>query len=271
MAPMLRARLGDIELEYETAGSGEHVVLIHHGAGSDWFAPLCREPILTGRYTLVRYHRQGYAASSPLAGELTFSREASSFRALMKHLHVRRAHVVGHSASGCLSLQLAMEAPDIVASLVLLEPALMAVPSPPEVPRALELYRTGDKTRAVETFLRGTCGPDAQSALERVIPGAVRQALADADTFFGAELPALRQWRFGPDEARRVAQPVLAVLGELSDARFHQRHQLLLNWLPNVDPFLLHNAGHLLHLDNPRELAEGLIAFFTRHPIAAAV
>jgi hypothetical protein len=32
---MLRATLGDIELEYETVGSGEHVVLIHHGAGAD--------------------------------------------------------------------------------------------------------------------------------------------------------------------------------------------------------------------------------------------
>jgi 3-oxoadipate enol-lactonase len=57
-----------MELEYELTGRGEDVVLIHHGAGADWFAPLCDEPVLTGRYRLLRYHRAGYAGSSRLAG-----------------------------------------------------------------------------------------------------------------------------------------------------------------------------------------------------------
>jgi pimeloyl-ACP methyl ester carboxylesterase len=263
---MYRAPLADIELEYETRGTGEHVLFIHHGAGADWFAPLCDEPMLTERYCLVRYHRQGYAGSSPLSGQLTFAREAESFRALMRHLGIQRAHIVGHSASGCIALQFALDASEIVRSVVLFEPALMAVPSPPEVPRALELYRAGDMAAAVETFLRGTCGPDARHVLEDAIPGAVQQALVDADTFFGHELPALRQWKFGPDEARRITQPVLAVVGENSDSRFHQRQELLLDWLPNVEPFLLRDAGHLLSLQNARDSAHALAAFFARHP-----
>src|SRR5262249_54417144 len=80
--------------------------------------------------------------------------------------------------------------------------------------------------------------------------------------------PALQQWSFGPEEARRVRQPVLAVVGEESDARFHQRHTLLLEWLPDVEPFVLAGAGHLLHLQNPGDMADGLVAFFARHPIA---
>ena len=87
--------------------------------------------------------------------------------------------------------------------------------------------------------------------------------------FFRHELPALRQWTFGPDEARRITQPVLAVVGENSDSRFQQRHELLLKWLPNVEPFVLRNAGHLLHLERPRDLAEGVAVFFARHPIGA--
>ncbi len=141
----------------------------------------------------------------------------------------------------------------------------MAVPSPPEVPRALELYRSGDTTAAVDTFLRGTCGANYRDDLERAIPDAVAQALTDSATFFEQELPALRQWSFGPDEARRVVQPVLAVLGAESDVRFHQRHTLLLEWLPDVEPFLLTGAGHLLHLQNPSGMAEGLADFFARH------
>ena len=135
----------------------------------------------------------------------------------------------------------------------------------------MELYRAGDRITAIDTFLRGTCGPDYRAVLENAVPGAVDQALADADTFFGQELPALRQWSFGPDDARRVRQPVLAVVGEKSDSRFHQRQKLLLEWLPDVEPFVLPDAGHLLHLQHPGGMAEGLAAFFARHPLAAPV
>ena len=71
--------------------------------------------------------------------------------------------------------------------------------------------------------------------------------------------------------ARAITQPVLAVLGEDSDSRFHQRQKLLLEWLPTVEPFVLTDAGHLLHVENPGGLAEGLAGFFTRHPIGGAV
>ena len=271
MPEMHRAAFGGIELEYEVRGAGEHVVLVHHGAGADWFNPLFEEPALAGRFRLLRYHRAGYARSSPLSGPLTFREEAARFSGLMRHLGIGRAHLVGHSASACIALQIAADAPDVVHSLAVLEPALMAVPSPPEVPQALELYRSGDTRSAVETFLRGTCGPNARAVLEKKIPGAIDQAFADADTFFRHELPALRQWCFGPEEARAISQPVLAVLGENSDSRFHQRQKLLLEWLPNVEPFVLTGAGHLLHLENPSGLAEGLAAFFGRHPVGTAL
>jgi 3-oxoadipate enol-lactonase len=267
---MKRAALDGVELEYEILGDGEPIVLVHHGAGADWFNPLLAEPALAGRFCLLRYHRAGYAASSRLAGALTFAQEAANFRSLMRYLGFERAHVVGHSASGCIALQVALDVSECVHSLALLEPALMTVPSPPEVPQALELYRAGDTTTAVDTFLRGTCGPHYRAVLEKAIPGAVAQALADADTFFRHELPALRQWPFGPDEARRVRQPVLAVVGENSDSRFHQRQKLLLEWLPNVEPFVLRGAGHLLHLENPSGMADGLAAFFARHPLGMA-
>jgi pimeloyl-ACP methyl ester carboxylesterase len=271
MRSMKRAALDRMELEYEIRGSGEPIVLVHHGAGADWFDPLWEEPSLSARYRLVRYHRVGYAGSSRLVPPLTFAQEAKSFRALVRHLGLARVHVVGHSASACIALQIALDASDSVHSLALLEPALVAVPSPPEVPRALELYRAGDTTAAIDTFLRGTCGAQYRPVLEKAVPGAIEQALADAATFFEHELPALRQWSFGPDEARHVLQPVLAVIGDQSDSRFHQRQKLLLEWLPNVEPFVLPGAGHLLHLQNASGMAAGLAAFFARHSVGIAV
>lgn len=266
---MKLASLDGVELEFEILGSGEPVVLVHHGAGVDWFNPLLAEPALAGRYCLLRYHRAGYAGSSRLVPPLTFAREAATFRMLLRYLGFERVHVVGHSASGCIALQMALDGPETVHSLALLEPALMAVPSPPEVPRALELFRAGDRATALDTFLRGTCGPHYRAVLEKAVPGALDQALADADTFLSHEIPALRQWPFGPDDAHRVGQPVLAVVGEKSDSRFHQRQDLLLEWLPNVESFVLPDAGHLLHLQNPRGMAEGLATFFGKHPLPA--
>jgi pimeloyl-ACP methyl ester carboxylesterase len=281
---MNRARVDGVELEYEIRGSGEPVVLIHAGVFGDWFKPLLEEPALTNRSRLVRYHRVGYAGSGRVVGPVTVAEQAAHLRALMRHLGIERAHIVGHSSSGSIALQLALDAPHGVHSLALLEPALLGVPSGPQVARevlapALERYGAGDRVGAVDFFLRGVAGPDYRAVLEKAVPGAFDQAVADADTFFGQELPALRQWSFTREEARRIAQPVLAVLGARSDEVrpasggasrvFRERQERLLDWLPNAEPFILPDATHLLQLENPRGMAEGLAAFFTRHPLPA--
>jgi pimeloyl-ACP methyl ester carboxylesterase len=193
----------------------------------------------------------------------------------MRHLGIERAHVVGHSSSALIGLQLALDAPDAVHSLALLEPAFMSVPSAETsrafVGTAVQLYRAGDKAGAVDTFLRGTCGPGYRAVLDQVLPDAFDQHVADADTFFGQELPALQQWSFTREDAQRITQPVLAVIGAKSRERdriWVERQELLLSWLPNVEPFVVPDATHLLEVENPRDVAEGLVAFFTRRPLA---
>jgi 3-oxoadipate enol-lactonase len=270
MSRWKRVTVADIELEFHLRGAGEPVVFIHNGALVDGFAPLVAEPALANRYRLLIYHRAGYAGSSRLAGPLSFAQEAARCRALMDHIGIAQAHVVGHSSSGSMALQMALDVPGAVHTLALLEPVLMAVPSPPQVPQAIDRYRAGDVAGAVDLFLQGTCGADYRAALEAAVPGAVDQAVADAETFFTLELPALRHWTFGPEEARRITQPALAVVGERSSPVHRQRWELLRGWLPNAEPFVLPGATHLLHLEAPRLMAEGLAAFFARHPLAVA-
>jgi 3-oxoadipate enol-lactonase len=118
--------------------------------------------------------------------------------------------------------------------------------------------------------MRGVTGPDYRIALDRVLPGAFAEAVASADTFFGQELPAIQQWSFRREDARRITQPVLAVIGEKSREQspiWNARQEMLLTWLPNAEGFVLPGATHLLYLENPRAMAESLAAFFARHPL----
>jgi pimeloyl-ACP methyl ester carboxylesterase len=272
---MRRAPIDGIELEYELRGTGEPVVLIHAGVCADFFAPLIEQRAFTDRHTVLRYHRTGYAGSDRLPGAVGFERQAEHCRALMRHAGIERAHVVGHSSSASMALQLALDAPDVVQSLALLDPARPAVPSALHlelvktvVEPALERYAAGDKPGAVDIWMSGVCGPGYRAALERALPDALAQAVADADTFFGQELPAVLHWSFGREEAARIAAPALAVLGEHSIPVFRERRDLLLDWLPNAEAFELPDATHLLQVESPAAMANALTAFFSRHPAA---
>jgi pimeloyl-ACP methyl ester carboxylesterase len=282
---MDRAALESVELEYEIRGAGEPVVLVHAGIFADWFRPLVDEPALTDRYCVLSYHRIGYAGSSRPTAPVSIADQAAHCRSLMRHVGIERAHVAGHSSGGNIALQLALDAPDAVHSLALLEPALLTVPGGSQAPSmvvgsstslgpVMERYGVGDKAGAVAAFMRGVAGPDYRDVLEQALPdGAFDQAVADADTFFGGELQAVRQWAFTREDASRISQPALAVVGarsaEISPV-FGTRQELLLAWLPQVEGFVLPAATHLLHLQNPRGLAESLASFFASHPLSAS-
>jgi pimeloyl-ACP methyl ester carboxylesterase len=113
-------------------------------------------------------------------------------------------------------------------------------------------------------------GAEYRGPLDDGLPGAFEQAVAEADAFFGQELPAVQQWSFTEQDARRVTQPALSVVGEHSAATFPERRELLLAWLPNVEAFELTGATHLLHVENPTGMAEGLASFFAQHPLTTS-
>jgi pimeloyl-ACP methyl ester carboxylesterase len=278
IGPYERVRVEGVELEYLVRGAGQPVVLVHAGVFADWFAPLLEQPALTGRYRVVHYHRAGYAGSDHPTGALSISQNVAQLRGLLRHLGIERAHFVGHSSGGNMILQLALEAPELVQTLALLEPAL-AVPSSPDQPLLStrpqmtvirQRFDAGDKAGALDGFMQMVAGPAYRPDLERALPGAFAQAIADADTFFGQELPALRVWSFTPELARGITQPVLAVMGEKSpevSPIWPERQRLLLTWLPNARAFVLPGTTHLLHLQDPRGMTEALVAFFGRYPI----
>jgi pimeloyl-ACP methyl ester carboxylesterase len=270
-----RAVVDGVALEYQASGAGEPVVCIHGALIADAFQPLRSEPSLAARYRLVTYRRRGYAGSAGGDHRASIARQAADCRALLRHLGVDRAHVVGHSYGGAIALQLALDAPEVVHSLALLEPALMVGASAGQYRDSLagaqRRYREAGAAVVVDEFMLARFGAGYRLGLDARLPDAFAQAVADAGTVFELELPALLDWRFGETEARRVTVPVLAVLGAESEAlwpRFGETHRLLLTWLPQSEEFVLPRAAHGLQMQNPGDMAAALADFCARHPLA---
>jgi pimeloyl-ACP methyl ester carboxylesterase len=272
-----RARTDGAELEYEVSGRGEPAVFIHGAFIADTFRPLLAEPSLAGHYRLILYHRRGYAGSSRASEPVSVAQQAADCRALLHHLGVERAHVVGHSYGGIVALQLALDAPSVAHSLALLEPGLMvgagAQGYRESLARGVERYREAGPEVVVDEFLQGRW-PGYRATLDRVLPGAFAQAVADAVTWFERDASGQLGWHFGEAEVRRIGQPTLSVLGGESDAlgpRFGETHRLLLEWLPHAEGFVLPGATHFMQIENPRGVAEVLAAFWARHRLATGV
>ena len=268
---MERAVMDGLTLEYEVAGTGAAVVFIHGALVAGTFRPLLEEPSLVGRYRLINYHRRGYGGSTKSLGPTSLAEQAADCRALLRHLAIERAHVVGHSFGGSIALEFAMDFPEATRSLALLEPALFLGSTAESYRAALakneQRYREAGAAVVVEEFLEPRFGAGYRALLDEVLPGAFAQAVADAGTWFEREIAAIGRWTFGEAELGRIRQPVLAVLGSESDAlwpRFGETQRQLLATLRDVQGFILPGATHALQMQNPRGLAEALADFFGR-------
>ncbi len=263
-------------MQYEVHGQGEPILLIHLSGLADGLAtPLLGQPELASRYQLIHYYRRGYGGSSRGSQPLTAGVEAADAAALLRHLGVKTAHVVGHSYGGSIALQLAVDAPELVHSLALLEPAMPALPEAQERMGALfrpvlEAYRAGDKRKAIQSFNDATFGPGWEAIVEAAIPGATERMLQSVDTFIMGELKPVQEWKFGPAQAATIKQPVLAVAGKRTSPFMKAGRELLHSWLPQAE-YYDPDTTHLLQLKDPQGMAHALADFFGRHPIADAL
>ncbi len=120
---MKLASFDGVELEYSIEGSGVPVVLIHGSIFANALSVLQKQPVLARNYRLLSYNRRGFGGSTRPKGSLSIKEQASDCRNLMHHLNIEKAHLVGHSYSGPIALQFALDYPNEVHSLSLLEPA----------------------------------------------------------------------------------------------------------------------------------------------------
>lgn len=266
------ANVNGVELEYETTGSGEPVLLISPVVAGAFRPFMSAKPL--ERYLLIRYHKRGWCGSTHTASSVSIADHAADAAALLEELGVSRAHVAGHSSGGPIGLQLALDYPNRVHTLTMLEPSFLNLPSAQglfaKAAPAMEAYGAGDHETAVESFLSVVSGLDrdtCRAVIEQNVPGGVAQAIKDADTFFGIELPAVIAWKFRAEEAAAIHQPILSVIGTETEPLWVEAADQLHSWFPQVEDLTVAGVGHLLQMQNPEPVALGVAAFLARHPM----
>jgi pimeloyl-ACP methyl ester carboxylesterase len=266
---MDRAKVNGIELEYEVRGAGKPVLLIDMLI-ADCFLPLLTEPALAHRYQLIRYHKRGWVGSTHTPPPVSIGEHAADAAALLDHVGVRRAHIAGHSTGASIGAQPALDHPEKVHTLTLLEPTLVSLPLGGAFLKAagpvFEAYGSGDHSGAIAMFVAAASGLDwetCRALLEERIPGVVTQSVKDADTFFGLELPALTEWTFGPEQAAAIRRPVLSVIGAETQPLWLEIAAFLRSSLPQVEELTVEGAGHLLHIQRPEPVARAWRSFWS--------
>jgi 3-oxoadipate enol-lactonase len=268
------ARVNGVELEYQIIGSGEPVLLISPVL-ADGFVPLVAEHVLADRCQLIVYHKRGWVGSTRAPGPVTVADHAADAKALLDHLGLARAHIAGHSSGAAVALQLALDHPDKVHSLILLEPSLLSVASAQaffaKAGPSFDAFAAGKHEEALGIFMAAASGmpwEQCRALLDKRVPGSVEQSLKDADTFFGVELPALSQWTFTAAQAATIRQPTLSVLGTKTEPLWVEVDSLLTSSMPRVESAKIPEVGHLLHIQAAQPVARAMAGFIARNPIS---
>lgn len=258
-------------LEIEETGQGEAVLLSHGGHVADGFLPLMREGELAEHYRLIRYRRRGYGNSAPVTGAFNVLQQAQDANALLRHLCVDRAHLVGHSYGGAMAIQLAIEAPDLVHSITVLEPAILAPETVAAFSEALfpifEAYKSGDIDKALDLFMSAASAREWRSAVQSTVPGGVKQAARDAQTSFECEIPGIVAGIFNADGAKRLSQPILFAKGSESGVLFDEAMKYFVSVIPHTEQVVIPGMNHLMQMLNPKCIAAKIAEFIARNPM----
>jgi pimeloyl-ACP methyl ester carboxylesterase len=191
------------------SGAGKPLILVDGttAAHTRW-APVL--PALEARFEVLNLDRRGRGRSGD-AETYALEREFEDVAAVIEWAG-DSVYVLGHSYGGVCSLEAALRT-DRIQKLVLYEPPLGFVQSPPEIVERLEaLQAAGERDELVAFFMQGVVGlpPDELEFLRSLPTWAARVAAADT---IPREERANREYRFDPDRFRELRVPTLFLEG----------------------------------------------------------
>jgi pimeloyl-ACP methyl ester carboxylesterase len=116
---MPREIVNGVNIQYEQAGSGPDLVLIHGLTGNIAVWRSVIGPTLSRKFSVLTYDLRGHGESDMPAFGYRTSDMAADLLALLDHLQIERPHLVGHSMGGTIALHFAGLHPDRLATLTI--------------------------------------------------------------------------------------------------------------------------------------------------------
>jgi len=255
---------------YEVTGTGPAVVFVH-GFGLDRRMWDPQAEHLTSRFRVVRYDCRGFGASGPFDPAVPYT-HAADLVALLDHLAIGDATLVGLSFGGRVALQAALAAPARVRGLVLLDAVLDGVPWDRESAAGLD---------EVARQVRAGGVPAGRTAwLAHPLFAAARQRpdLARRLAAMVAEYPGQHWLGQDPHEEVRpepvrvleqVTAPTLVAVGDRDVPGFREMSAVLARRIPGAQYQVVTGAGHLANLEQPAAVNELLTRFLAGLPPSA--
>ena len=244
---------------YEAERDAPVVLLVHGwgGSGRYWYKTIAQ---LREHFTVVVPDLPGVGRSLPVRRARTMFDQVAAIEALLAQLGVTRAHVVGHSMGGGITILLAAKRPDLVEKLVLTSITLFEN----DAQRAT-FTRVVDAAE-VMMRLRGTWMAD--------VPGLVQQAARPFFTNVPNEPRLLRDAFYdylAMDRATAIASARNAVSAEIPRAasQIHAPTMLIVcrndrympaenlaatvSRIPDCEAHWIEACGHLPMIEKPAE------------------
>ncbi len=271
---MARVTLNGINVHYVDTGvpagadpSAPPLVLVHGlGCSSlDWDFQL---PALSPHHRLIAPCLRGFGESDKPRGPLAITDFAADLCALLDHLEVASAHVLGFSMGGAVALQAGGDSPQRIASLII-------VNSQPSFEldhwrkHLMKVYRIGMASvlgmERMTRLLTRQCFPlpEQRELREEMLR---RHRLNDKPSYLAA-IQALAGWSVVP-RLGDLSAPVLVVSGELDYVPVSERERYT-QMIPKARLEVIEDSRHATPFDQP-EVFNRLVLEFLREIASTA-
>jgi pimeloyl-ACP methyl ester carboxylesterase len=243
-APVVSGRIAHegAGLWFAAYGAGAPVILLHGGlANSDYWGN--QVPALTAAgYRVILIDSRGHGRSSRDARPYTYELMASDVVAVMDHLTLAPAAVVGWSDGAIIGLVLALHNPDRVTRVF----AFAANMDPSGVIPGV------DHNPMFVRFIR-----KAQIDYRRLSP--------TPDDFAGFSAAVEHMWDTEPNytaaDLARITTPVAIVDGDHDEAIKREHTEYLARSIPGAQLIILPAASHFAMFQQPREFNDAMLGF----------
>ena len=283
---MPTAEVNGVSLYYERAGYGQPIVF-SHGIPTDYRAWGAQVAALTASYSTVAYSRR-YAHPNERRGDVadsTIEANAQDLKGLIESLGLAPVHLVGHSYGGFVAAYLASQHPDLVKTLVLVEPAIATLliedPNSSGQMFTLLIGNPGVELSA-RRFQQGSLAPSLKALDAGLLEKAVRLNVDGVQNKFGAfdDLPqdskdmmlenaktiAELRTRLPPfkAEAEKIRCRTLVMNGDQTAVWLRRIGELASRHIPHAQHVSVSKSRHFPHMENPTEFNSNLVEFITK-------